>query len=93
MKKISCELLAPAGSMESLKTALYFGADAVYCGGPLLQLRAEATGFTFDELKEAVEYTHSLGKKIYVTVNSFATDEEIEALGEYSKKLSFFVFI
>lgn len=87
MKKISCELLAPAGSMESLKTALYFGADAVYCGGPLLQLRAEATGFTFDELKEAVEYTHSLGKKIYVTVNSFATDEEIEALGEYSKKL------
>lgn len=81
------ELLAPAGSMESLKTALYFGADAVYCGGPLLQLRAEAAGFTFDDLAEAVKLTHEKGKKIYVTVNSFASDEEIEALGEYANKL------
>ncbi len=81
------ELLAPAGSFESLKTALYFGADAVYCGGPMLQLRASGAGFSFKELKEAVEYTHEKGKKIYVTVNCFAQNEEIDLLGEYANKL------
>ena len=54
-KAMNVELLAPAGSFESLKTALYFGADAVYCGGPLLQLRASGAGFTFESLKEAVD--------------------------------------
>ena len=84
---MNVELLAPAGSFESLKTALYFGADAVYCGGPLLQLRASGAGFSFDDLKNAVEYTHERGKKIYVTVNCFAQNEEIEMLGEYANTL------
>lgn len=84
---MNVELLAPAGSFESLKTALYFGADAVYCGGPLLQLRASGAGFSFEELKNAVEYTHGRGKKIYVTVNCFAENEEIEMLGEYANTL------
>lgn len=84
---MNVELLAPAGSFESLKTALYFGADAVYCGGPLLQLRASGAGFSFDDLKNAVEYTHERGKKLYVTVNCFAQDEEIEALGDYASTL------
>lgn len=84
---MNVELLAPAGSFESLKTALHFGADAVYCGGPLLQLRASGAGFSFEELHRAVEYTHEYGKKIYVTVNCFAQNEEIKAIGEYANRL------
>lgn len=84
---MNVELLAPAGSFECLKTALYFGADAVYCGGPLLQLRAESTTFSFEDLERSVEYTHSLGKKIYVTVNSFAENGEIALLGDYANRL------
>ncbi len=84
---MNVELLAPAGSFESLKTALYFGADAVYCGGPLLQLRASGAGFSFEDLKNAVEYTHARGKKLYVTVNCFAQNEEIDALGDYANTL------
>lgn len=84
---MNVELLAPAGSLEGLKTALYFGADAVYCGGPMLQLRAGSTTFSFDELTEAVRYTHSLGKKLYVTVNCFAENDEIPLAGNYGKRL------
>ena len=84
---MDCELLAPAGSFECLKTALYFGADAVYCGGPLMQLRAESTTFSFENLEKAVKYTHEKGKKIYVTVNCFAENDEIDRLGEYANRL------
>ena len=84
---MNAELLAPAGSFEGLKTALYFGADAVYCGGPMLQLRAGNTSFSFEELKKAVGYTHSLGKKLYVTVNCFAQNDEIPLVGEYGVRL------
>ena len=73
--------------MECLKAALLFGADAVYCGGPLLQLRAGQTTFNEDKLREAVEYTHAHGKKLYVTVNSFAENEEIPLVGDYAKFL------
>lgn len=85
MKK--SELLAPAGNMDCLKTALRYGADAVYCGGPLLQLRAEKAGFSRESLEEAVKYVHGKGKKIYVTVNSFTKNSEIEPLKEYAKFL------
>lgn len=85
MKKT--ELLAPAGDMETLKTALRFGADAVYIGGPFMQLRADTSGFSEDEIKTAVQYAHALHKKLYVTVNSFAKNEEIEPLGRYAKRL------
>ncbi len=83
-----CELLSPAGSVEGLKTALYFGADAVYVGGPFMQLRAENAGFSIDELRQASEYVHAKGKKIYVTVNSFALNSDIEKLGDYAKALN-----
>ena len=63
------ELLAPAGSLEKLKIAFQYGADAVYFGGGAFSLRATAQKFTYEEMKEGVEYAHSLGKKIYCTVN------------------------
>lgn len=85
MRKI--ELLSPAGDMKKLKTALYFGADAVYVGGKGLSLRALATNFSNDELLEAVEFTHSLGKKIYVTVNVFGRNSDIEEAEKYFKFL------
>lgn len=81
------ELLAPAGDMERLKTAFYFGADAVYLGGPELQLRSDKVGFTMEELCEAVNYAHSLCRKIYVAVNSFANNSEIERIGDYAREL------
>ncbi len=85
MKKV--ELLAPAGDMECLKTAFKFGADAVYLGGPFMQLRSKVTAFDLDTLSEAVEYAHSLGKKVYVTVNSFAKDDEFEHIKKYACEL------
>ena len=59
------ELLSPAGDKERLKIALLYGADAVYLGGSKYGLRANATNFLMDELKEYVEYAHSLNKKVY----------------------------
>lgn len=81
------ELLAPAGDLERLRTALHFGADAVYAGGPQLQLRANAVGFTMDQLAEGAELLHKHGKKLYVTVNSFARNDEATAAGAYAKEL------
>lgn len=81
------ELLAPAGDLERLKIAFIYGADAVYIGGPILGLRANAINFTFEEIKEAVEFAHNLNKKVYVTVNIVLHNKEIKAVDEYLKKL------
>ena len=81
------ELLAPAGDLERLKIALLYGADAVYIGGPLLNLRANAINFTFDEIKEATLFAHNLNKKVYVTVNIVLHNEELEQLEDYLNKL------
>lgn len=81
MKKI--ELLSPAGDMSKLKTALYYGADAVYIGGKSMSLRALAGNFSDEEIIKAVEYTHSLGKKIYVTVNVFGRNSDIAQAEKY----------
>lgn len=81
------ELLAPAGDLERLKIALLYGADAVYLGGTSFGLRANATNFKLDDLKEGIEYAHSLGKKIYVTVNIVLHNKEIEGLVNYLKEL------
>ena len=81
------ELLAPAGDMERLRTALRFGADAVYVGGPTLQLRAGSAGFTLETLAEAAREAHAAGKKLYVTVNAFPTNREIDALPDYAQAL------
>lgn len=85
MKKI--ELLSPAGDMNKLKTAFLFGADAVYIGGKSLSLRALAGNFDERELKEATEFAHKLNKKVYVTVNIFARNYDIEEAEKYFKYL------
>ena len=81
------ELLAPAGDLERLKFALLYGADAVYVGGDLFSLRANAINFTIEQLKEAVEFTHNLNKKIYVTVNIALHNEEAKKIIDYLKEL------
>ena len=78
--KNKVELLAPAGDLERLKIALLYGADAVYIGGPLLNLRANAINFTFDEIKQATDFAHNLNKKVYVTVNIVLHNEELKDL-------------
>lgn len=77
------ELLAPAGDMEKLKFALQFGADAVYLGGKNWGLRAYAGNFTMEEISEAVMYSHSMNKKVYVTVNIFAHNQDLVGLNDY----------
>lgn len=85
MKKI--ELLAPAGSLEKLKVAFHYGADACYIGGRDFSLRANATNFSVDEIKEACDIAHELGKKIYVTVNIVFHNEDVKGLEEYLRSL------
>lgn len=81
------ELLAPAGDLEKLKVAFLYGADAVYAGGPILGLRANAKNFTFEDLEEGINYAHKLGKKVYVTVNIVLHNKETDKVLEYLKKL------
>ena len=85
MEKI--ELLSPAGDMEKLKTAFYYGADSVYMAGKQFGLRAFSNNFTNSELKEAVDYAHKLNKKIYITLNILAHNIDFEGLEEYVKYL------
>ena len=85
MKKI--ELLAPAGSLEKAKTAFRYGADAVYCGTSSLSLRTRAD-MQDDDLLKTIEYAHSIGRKIYVTLNIFAWDEKYPEIIEMCKKLN-----
>ena len=77
------ELLMPAGGMETLKVAVNYGADAVYMGGSSFGLRAKADNFTLEEMKQAVEYAHAHNVKVYVTVNIFAHNEDVEGLKRY----------
>jgi putative protease len=81
------ELLAPAGNLEKLKTAINFGADAVYLGGNKLNLRAAADNFTIEELKEGLEYAHSRGRKVHVTLNVIPHDEDLVGIEEYLSQL------
>ena len=74
------ELLAPAGNPERLRTALHYGADAVYVGLKAMSLRNYADNFTPAELKEACALAHSMGRRVYVTLNAFARDEDLQAL-------------
>ena len=81
------ELLAPGGSMESLIAAARYGADAVYIGGPLLQLRAGQTAFTMEDIQKAAEHMHFLNKKLYVAANAFTYPNEISSIVDYAKSL------
>lgn len=82
------ELLSPAGDMEKLKTAFYFGADAVYMAGKKFGLRAFSNNFDEDELKQSIDYAHSLGKKCYITLNILAHNSDFNGLEEYVKYLA-----
>ena len=81
------ELLAPAGNLEKLKTAITFGADAVYLGGSKLNLRAFADNFTSEQLKEGIEFAHERGRKVYVTLNIIPHDSDLTGIEEYLKEL------
>ena len=84
MKEV--ELLAPAGSYEKAKIAFLYGADAVYCGTSSLSLRTRAD-MQNDDLENTIKYAHSIGKKVYVTLNIFAWDEKYEEIIEMARKL------
>ena len=81
------ELLCPAGNMEKLKAALRFGADAVYFAGKEFGMRSAADNFDIDEIYEAVRYTHALGKKLYLTVNTMPHWDEFDRLEDYLDSL------
>ena len=81
------ELLAPAGNLQKLKLAFYFGADAVYAGGKSCALRTFADNFTEEELAEGIRYAHERGKRVYVAANVFARNADLNALREYFKTL------
>ena len=81
------ELLAPAGNLNKLKLAFYYGADAVYVGGKSFSLRTFADNFTDEELAEGIAHAHARGKKVYVAVNIFARNADFERLTEYFRTL------
>ena len=81
------ELLIPASSLEVLKTAVIFGADAVYIGGEVFGLRAKAKNFSHDDMKEGIAFAHEHGVRVHVTVNILAHNRDLEGVREYLKEL------
>ena len=81
------ELLVPASSLEVLKVAVIYGADAVYIGGEVFGLRAKAKNFTLDEMREGVEFAHAHHVKVYVTANILAHNYDLEGVREYFEEL------
>ncbi|WP_426448568.1 peptidase U32 family protein [Paenibacillus sp. S-38] len=79
------EVLAPAGSLEKLKFAVHYGADAVYIGGQQYGLRSNADNFTFEEMREGVEFAEKYGAKVFVATNIYAHNEDIEGIEAYLK--------
>ena len=85
--KKEIELLAPAGGMDQLRYAVYYGANAVYMGADRFGLRARATNFTLDTIPEAVEFAHSHNVKVHVTTNVLMKDTDLKGLAEYARSL------
>lgn len=81
------ELLAPAGSLEKLKVAIHYGADAVFLGGQEFGLRSNADNFSIEEMAEGVQFANKYGAKVYVTTNIFAHNENMDGLEEYMMEL------
>ena len=81
------ELLIPAGSLDVLKTAVIYGADAVYIGGEAFGLRAKAHNFSLEEMKEGIGFAHDHGVKVYVTANILAHNEDLKGVEEYFEEL------
>lgn len=81
------EVLAPASSLEVLKIAVYYGADAVYIGGEMYGLRAKAKNFSKEDMAEGIRFAHEHGKKVYVTANITAHDRDLEGVQKYFEEL------
>ena len=81
------ELLSPAGDIERLKVTLLYGADAVYIGGQKYSLRANATNFSIEEIKESCDFAHNLGKKVYLTLNIVFHNEDMDGVEKYIKEV------
>ncbi len=82
------ELLVPAGSLEVLKTAVRYGADAVYIGGEEFSLRAKAKNFSKEDMAEGIKFAHDNGVKVYVTANILAHNKDIDEAGAYFRELA-----
>ena len=81
------ELLAPAGDPEKLKTAIEYGADAVYFGGEDFSLRAGSDNFSDDAMRECVDFAHERGKKCYLTLNIYAHNGDIAPMRDYLRRI------
>ncbi len=87
MKRKKPELLIPASSLEVLRTAVIFGADAVYIGGEAFGLRAKARNFTMEEMAEGIAFAHARGVRVYVTANILAHNGDLEGAEQYFSEL------
>ena len=83
MKREKPELLIPASSLEVLKTAVTYGADAVYIGGEMFGLRAKAKNFSPEDMEAGIEFAHEHRKKVYVSANITAHNRDLEGVREY----------
>ena len=81
------ELLIPAGRLDVLKTAVVYGADAVYIGGEVFGLRAKAHNFSKEEMKEGIAFAHERGVKVYVTANILAHNDDLPGVEAYFEEL------
>jgi len=81
------ELLLPAGNLDTLKTAVLYGADAVYIGGEAFSLRAKADNFGPETMRESVRFAHEHGSRVFITVNIFAHNRDIAAAENYLRVL------
>lgn len=81
------ELLAPAGSLNKLKYAIMYGADAVYIGGEAFSLRVAAKNFTYDEIKEGIQFAHQRGKKVYITANIIPHNDDLKSFPDFVKEV------
>ncbi|MDX1763838.1 MAG: hypothetical protein R3231_05910, partial [bacterium] len=82
------ELLAPAGNLEKLRFALLYGADAVYLGGTDFSLRSRAGNFSLEEMAEGTVFAHRLGKKVYLALNIFPHDSDLEKLEDHLPEIA-----
>ena len=92
MRDGKIELLMPAGSFETMKTAIEYGADAVYMGGSSYSLRAKADNFTPEEMKEGIAYAHVKGVKVYLTVNIYAHNYDLDGIKKYLAEIKDYGF-
>ncbi|MCF6221795.1 MAG: U32 family peptidase, partial [Robiginitomaculum sp.] len=82
MVDLKSELLMPAGNLDKLKTAVLYGADAIYLGTPDMSLRTKSE-FSLEQIREGIEFAHARGKRIYLTLNLFSHNKDVPKLEEY----------